>query len=413
MRPWPRDRGTRNAMAAAPVSATRPDDLLIAAVELVADTVDAVEPRTMRKRLLSGLVDDLGMDAAILWTQLDDGLALLHNVGLSSDLAELFAKWPLGSAADRMTRSVSSDRLTVSHAPVQGLDQTLYIMALPEPATELLGVLASEPIDEAFTRLLASLGRAYSSALRQAALLQDNQRIVDAMVDELRPADVVLPDGFAVGHLYRSATAHVPIGGDLYDWFCTDRGQLGVAVGDVSGKGMQAASRAAMAVHSLRALARPGAAPHVMAKMLNAIVAGQSPSESFVTLAYLRVDPGTADVDFVLAGHPPPILVRGDAVEVIDVPADLPLGVDDQATFAPQQMRLEPGDRVVLYTDGVTEARRDGDGPLLGLGGLVDLLSGAAGRAPQQLADAVWAGVQQFTSGDTADDCAVVVMGRD
>lgn len=397
------------------MSAARPDDLLVAAVELVADTVDAVEPPAMRKRLLSGLVDDLGMDAAILWTQLDDGLTLLHDVGLSSDLAELFATWPAGSAPDRMARTMSRspDGLTVSHAPVEGLDQTLYIMVLPEPATELLGVLASEPIDEAFTRLLASLGRAYSSALRQAALLQDNQRIVDAMVEELRPADVVLPDGFAVGHLYRSATANVPIGGDLYDWFCTDRGQLGVAVGDVSGKGMQAASRAAMAVHSLRALALPGASPHVMAQMFNAIVTGQSPTESFVTLAYLRVDPDTAHVEFVLAGHPPPILVRGDAVEVIDVPADLPLGVDDQATFAPHQMRLEPGDRVVLYTDGVTEARERGSGALLGLAGLLDLLTSADGRAPQQLADAVWAGVQQFTSGDTSDDCAVVVLGRD
>jgi serine phosphatase RsbU (regulator of sigma subunit) len=408
-----RDRDTHDA--AAPVSGTTPDELLIAALELVADTVDAVEPRAMRKRLLSGLVDDLGMDAAILWTQLDDGLALLHNVGLSSELTELFATWPAGSDTDRMARSASesSERLAVSHAPVQGLDQTLYIMALPEPATELLGVLAGRPIDDTFARLLASLGRAYSSALRQTALLRDNQRIVDAMVDELRPADIALPDGYTVGHLYRSATANVPIGGDLYDWFRTDRGQLGVAVGDVSGKGMQAASRAAMAVHSLRALALPGAAPHVMAKMLNTIVVGQSPSESFVTLAYLRIDAGTSDVDFVLAGHPPPILVRGDVVEVLDVPADLPLGVDDQATFEPHQTRLEPGDRVVLYTDGVTEAREGGDRPLLGLAGLVDLLADAGGASAQQIADAVWTGVQRFTSGDTTDDCAVVVLGRD
>jgi len=411
----PRDRDAHGAAGSA--SATRPNDLLIAAVELVADTVDAVEPRAMRKRLLSGLVDDLGVEAAILWTQLDrdEGLTLLQNVGLSSELTELFATWPAGSAADRMARSVSqsSDRLTVSHAPVQGLDQTLYIMALPEPATELLGVLASQPIDDAFTRLLAALGRAYASALRQAALLSDNQRIVDALVDELRPADVVLPDGYTVGHLYRSATANVAIGGDLYDWFCTDRGQLGVAVGDVSGKGMQAASHAAMAVHSLRALALPGASPHVMAQMLNTIVAGQSPSESFVTLVYMRIDPETADVDFVLAGHPPPILVRGDAVEVIDVPADLPLGVDDQTTFAPQQTRLEPGDRVVLYTDGVTEARSARDGSLLGLAGLTTLLSDAGGGTPQEICDAVWGGVQAHAGGDTTDDCAVLVLGRD
>ncbi|HEX6257550.1 MAG TPA: PP2C family protein-serine/threonine phosphatase [Euzebyales bacterium] len=398
-------------------SVTNPDDLLVAAVELVADTVDASAPRAMRKRLLSGLVDDLGMEAAMLWAPLerDEGLALLDNVGLSGELTELLAAWPAESTADRIARSVPrpADGLAVSHAPVPGLKQTLYVMALPEPATELLGVLARRPIDAAFTRLLAALGRAYASAVRHVALLQDNQRIVDSLVDDLRPGDVLLPDGYAVGHLYRSATANVAIGGDLYDWFCTDRGDLGVAIGDVSGKGMQAASRAAMAVHSLRALALPGAAPHVMAQMLNTIVGGQSDAESFVTLIYLRIEPDTARTEFVLAGHPPPVLLRGTSAEVVDAPADLPLGIDGTGTFAVHQMQLEPGDRVVLYTDGVTEARSAEDGSLLGVTGLTALLRDAVGRTPQEVADAVWAGVQAFTGGDTTDDCAVLVLGRD
>jgi serine phosphatase RsbU (regulator of sigma subunit) len=394
-----------------------PDDVLVAAVELVADTVDASAPRAMRKRLLSGLVNDLGMDAAMLWSPLerDEGLALVDNVGLSGALVELLGAWPAASTADRIARSMSQQAhgLAVSHAAVPGLEQTLYLMALPEPATELLGVLARRPIDEAFKRLLAALGRAYASAVRHAALLRDNQRIVDSLVEDLRPGDVELPAGYAIGHLYRSATANVAIGGDLYDWFCTDRGDLGVAIGDVSGKGMQAASRAAMAVHSLRALALPGAAPHVMAQMLNAIVGGQSDAESFVTLVYLRIDPETAQTEFVLAGHPPPILLRGRSVEAIDAPADLPLGIDDSGSFAVHELRLERGDRVVLYTDGVTEARSTADGSLLGVTGLTDLLRDAAGWSPQEIADAVWAGVQAFTDGDTTDDCAVLVLGRD
>ena len=90
-------------------SVTNPDDLLVAAVELVADTVDASAPRAMRKRLLSGLVDDLGMEAAMLWAPLerDEGLALLDNVGLSSELTELLAAWPAESTADRIARSAS------------------------------------------------------------------------------------------------------------------------------------------------------------------------------------------------------------------------------------------------------------------------------------------------------------------
>ncbi len=393
-----------------------PNAGLVAAVDLVIDMVEAVEPRAMRKRLLSGLVDDLGVDAAMVWAPgTDGGLALRGDVGLTGAIAESLAAWPPGSPADRIARSAarSPTAATLCHVDADEEDRILYVMALPEPSTELLGVLVRRQIDAAFATLLESVGRAYAVGLRRAAVLRDNQHVVDAMVGELRPGDVPLPPGYRIGHVYRSATTNVPIGGDLYDWFRTDRGQLGIAVGDVSGKGMQAASRAAMAVHSLRALALPGAAPHVTAQMLNTIVTGQTGSESFVTLVYARVDPAIAKVEYVLAGHPPPLVLRGSGVEVLDVPSDVPLGVSTGTGFQLHQTVLDPGDRLVLYTDGVTEARADdGGGRLLGLAGLVDLLAGIRDRSPQQISDAVWAGIQSHTGGETADDCAVVVLGH-
>lgn len=389
---------------------------MIGAVELVADIVEMTHPREMRERLLSGLVRDLGMAAAMLWTPLgrDEGLAMVDSVGLAGDLAESLATWPHGSTADRIARATprSPETLQLCRVPLGGPDGTLYLMALPEPASDVLGVLTREPVTISFTRLLAALARSFASALRQAAIVSDNQHIIDAMVGELRPGDVVLPEGYEVGHLYRSATTNVAIGGDLYDWFCTDRAQLGIAVGDVSGKGMQAASRTAMAVHSLRAFALPGASPHVVAKMLNTVVTGQSAVESFVTLIYLRIDPDSGATEFVLAGHPPPIVLRGGRTEVLDVPSDVPLGVDATASFELHETTLDRGDRVVLYTDGVTEARADGDGRLLGLAGLVELLDGLRDGSPQQIADGVWDAVQRHTGGDTTDDCAVLVLRR-
>jgi serine phosphatase RsbU (regulator of sigma subunit) len=276
-------------------------------------------------------------------------------------------------------------------------------------------------------RLVVALGRMYATAAAQADAMRYNQRVVDAMVDELHPTDDSLP-GYSIGHLYRSATAGVAIGGDLYDWFHTDRGAFGVAVGDVSGKGMQAASRTAMAVHSLRAVALPGASPHVAAKMLNTVVAGRFSSdgfadpgsskhvgdllqENFVTLVYVHVEPGSSDLGFVLAGHPPPILVKPEAVEALNVEADLPIGLDATATFHLRHATLRPGDSLVLYTDGVTEARA-ADGALLETAGLVRLLGDLRGRSAQQIADGVWDGVQEHTGGDTTDDVAVVVLHR-
>lgn len=399
-----------------PSPVTTPSETLIAAVELVADTVEGVQPRAVRKRLLTGLVHDLGMHAAVLWTRLgrDEGLQMLQHVGLSGELATAFETWPAGSTADRIARTTTAPaRLAISHAPVRDSDLTLYLMALPAPATELLGVLAVEPIDEAFVRLLASLGRAYASAVRQADLVRDNQHIVDSMVGDLRPADVVLPDGYDIGSLYRSATTNVAIGGDLYDWFCTDGDHLSVAIGDVSGKGIHAANRTAMAVHSLRALALPGASPHLTAQMLNTIMADQIGPESFVTLTYARLEPRSGVGEYVLAGHPPPILLRASGADVPDVVADLPLGVDSAATFLPHEITLEPGDRLVLYTDGVTESRAaHAEDELLETSGLVRLVEGLRDRSPQEIADAVWEGIQQFTAGDTTDDCAVLVLGR-
>lgn len=387
-----------------------------AAVELAADVVNVTSLRAIRKRLLTGLVHSLGMDAAAAWIPLegDGGLGMREQVGLPSDVAGTFGRWPSGSLPDRLVReNMGSGQILVSYAPVEWGDRTLYIVAIPEPGPEVIGAFVAGGVSDQVMRLIVALGRTYMSAVTQAYALRDNQRIIDAMVDELRPAAVTLPPGYSVGHLYRSATAGVAIGGDLYDWFSTDRGDLGVAVGDVSGKGVQAASRTAMAVHSLRAFALPGASPHVATTMLNTVVSARSSSESFVTLVYLRVDVKTGAVDFVLAGHPPPILLGHDGVTVVEAEADVPIGVDASAAFNLQHTALRRGETLLLYTDGVTEARAVDGRALLGMSGLVGMLEDLRHAPAQEIADGVWRGVQDYTSGDTTDDVAVVALQRD
>jgi serine phosphatase RsbU (regulator of sigma subunit) len=430
-------------------SASLPDDTSLAAVELAADIIDVTPAREIRKRLLTGLVRDLAMDGAALWVQSDreQGWELREHVGLPPDVVDTVARWPAGWLSERVVRAAAEPdgRVVADHHQVERDGQTLYVVAIPQPTGEVLGVFAPGAASDTVMRLVVALARMYASAAAQADAMRHNQHVVDAMVDELRPTDGTLPGGYALGHLYRSATAGVAIGGDLYDWFRTDRGAFGVAVGDVSGKGMQAASRTAMAVHSLRAFALPGASPHVAAKMLNTVVtarfsndsfadpgsakhaadlrpedwadpgsakhAADLRAENFLTLIYVHVEPGSSDVGFVLAGHPPPILVTLDAVEVLSVEADLPIGLDATATFHLHHAALRPGGSLVLYTDGVTEARA-ADGALLETAGLVRLLGELRGRSAQQMADGVWRGVQEHTAGDTTDDVAVVVLQR-
>ena len=386
------------------------------AVELAADLANASSLRSIRKRLLSGLVADLGCAAAATWTavDLDAGLELHEQVGLPGAVADALRAWPPGALPDWLVGNALSDtgQIVSTEAPAVWGDRDLHLVAVPGPTHEVVGVFAAAGDDTPVGHLLVALCRTYASAVSQAYALRDNQRVIDALVDELRPGDVELPDGYAVGHLYRSATTGVPIGGDLYDWFRTDRGDLAVAVGDVSGKGVQAASRTAMTVHSLRALGLPGASPHVATTMLNTVMSGRVSFESFVTLVYLRLDAGGPGVDFVLAGHPPPILIGRDGVSVVAAEADLPVGVDPAATFTLHHTELAPGETLLLYTDGVTEARALRGGALFGTSGLVSLLEGLRHATPQQVADGVWRGVQQHSGGDTTDDVAVVALQR-
>ena len=395
------------------------EDAPLAAVELAADIVDVTTPRALRRRLLVGLVHDIGMHAAVMWAPLphlphNEGLGLLDHVGVPSSVVDAVAEWPPGSLPERLLQATAArgDRVAFSHAVSPWDGHALYVVAIPAPAKQVLGVFAAGPVSDAVMRLVVALGRTYASAMARADTLRDNQRVVDAMVNELRPSDVAMPDTYTVGHLYRSATAGVAIGGDLYDWFRTDRGDLGVAVGDVSGKGVQAASSTAMAVHSLRAFAMPGASPQVAATMLNTLVASRSAQESFLTLVYARLDPGSAELGFVLAGHPPPIRLTRDDVDVLDVTADIPIGIDPDASFHLHHTTLDPGDSLVLYTDGVTEARAPQDGALLGPAGLVELLRELRTAPAQLIADGVWRGVQNHTGGHTTDDVAVVVLQR-
>jgi serine phosphatase RsbU (regulator of sigma subunit) len=393
----------------------RPDASL-AAVELAADLVHVSTPQAIRRRLLRGLVHDVGMDAAAVWSPADHGdhhLELRDHVGLSADVASPGTQWHAGSLPDHVigVRPVPNNRSAFEHTAVAWNGRTLYVVAVPEPADEILGVFAAGGVSDFVMRMVVALAKTYVTAVAQADAMRDNQRVVDAVVNELRPTDVALPGGYSIGHLYRSATAGVAIGGDLYDWFRTDRGAFGVAVGDVSGKGVQAASRTAMTVHSLRAFALPGASPHVVATMLNTVVSGRSSNESFVTLIYVHVDPESSELGFVVAGHPPPILLSADGAEVLDVQADLPIGVDASASFHLQHATLRVGDSLVLYTDGVTEARTTGGG-LLGTRRLINLLGDLRGSSAQRIANGVWQGVQEHTDGDTTDDVAVVVLQR-
>jgi serine phosphatase RsbU (regulator of sigma subunit) len=198
------------------------------------------------------------------------------------------------------------------------------------------------------------------------------------------------------------------VGGDTFDYAAQPQALM-VSVTDAMGHGLQAALLAGLAVAALRnARRRPGGLVE-QADQANRALHAQFGGERFVTGQVLRLDVPGGTGAVVNAGHPPPRLVRGGRVEPVGLDADLPLGVDPEATYQVQPLQLEPEDRLVLLSDGVLEAAPEG-GSAYGAGRLEEALRASQELAPYEVARLVVQEVIAHRAGDLADDLTVVCL---
>ncbi len=277
------------------------------------------------------------------------------------------------------------------------------------------GPRSYEADDQALVENIA--GRA-ATAIDTAHLFDSRTEVARALQQTLLPPALPEIRGVDLGARYRVADAGIEIGGDFYDVFETTAG-WNVVLGDVCGKGPAAAAVTGLFRHTLRAVA-PGLAatdgPHGPAAVLSATndaIIDQIDDAAFATavLVHLVPEAGRARATVSCGGHPRPILVRpGGVVERVDA-AGMLLGVLPDPPLQEVDLTLEPGDALVLYTDGVTEAR---NGPhQFGEGRLMEALRSAPeGLSAVALADQVIRAVDRFRDPDApADDIAVVVIG--
>ncbi len=213
------------------------------------------------------------------------------------------------------------------------------------------------------------------------------------------------------------AARHLPAGsggelvGDFYDVFQTGKATWGVVMGDVCGKGVEAAKVTALARYTIRAAAIQHRSPKAVLLLLNQAMRAQEPdAERFLTAAYctLHQRRGVVSVRIGAGGHPPALVRRaGGGVEVIDA-RGLIIGVFDAPTFVDRRVDLRPGDALVLYTDGVLEARRDGE--QYGDERLRALLASCVEVTASQIAQRIETDVLDFGGASPADDTAVLVI---
>lgn len=202
------------------------------------------------------------------------------------------------------------------------------------------------------------------------------------------------------------------VGGDYFDYFRYGDGRVGVVLGDVAGKGMPAALLMTSLKGGVQVLAEVQDEPDALVGALNRVVSANFPANRFVSLFFAILEPGSERIRFCNAGHNPPLLVRADGtVEQLKGGGSI-LGFDADAPYAARECAVRPGDTVVLYSDGVTEASDSSDVEFgeERLGALVRELSS---RPAEEIVAEVSAAVAEWSAGaPPADDITLVVVRR-
>ena len=313
--------------------------------------------------------------------------------------------------------AATAGELTGSHAllvPFLEAGSTAAVIPIATPAEVLaaLTILSLDPerpiTDETVDTAMTIAGQA-ALAIDNARLYQNQKDFSDTMQRSLLPRSQPRIEGIEVGDVY-APSSHVEVGGDVYDFMPLADGRLAVVLGDVTGHGIEATADMAMAKFVFRSLAREHPEPSDFLAYANEVVVGEIAPGKFITMAYMTIEPGTGEVAYASAGHPAPRVVLPDGNVGELYARGLPLGIDNDQEYPDVRELIPAGAAVVLYTDGVVEARQEGE--LYGVERLDALLSNYRDLPALEIAQAVIADCRAFGGGELADDCAIVVIKR-
>jgi PAS domain S-box-containing protein len=259
--------------------------------------------------------------------------------------------------------------------------------------------------------LAEDLARRGALAIDNARLYSERAHIARTLQESLLPSTLPDIDGIEVAARYTPAGAGIDVGGDFYDVFETTTGTWSVVIGDVCGKGADAAALTALARYTIRATAPRESLPSRVLETLNEAVLRQRGDGRFITLAYATLEPAANGhrLTLSLGGHPPPIVLRADGTASAVGTAGTLIGVVPDVTLSDTTIDLEPGDTLFLYTDGVTEAQAPEQ--LLDTPDVEQLVAEAAASGSGSLSDLV-DHVESSVRGaaSLADDLAILAL---
>ena len=282
---------------------------------------------------------------------------------------------------------------------------------------QVINRLDGDPFDADDLELFAALCGMAAIAIENAKMhgsLMEKQRLVKDMEFARTVQESFLPQHAPEVRNYKFSAHYTPaqeVGGDFYDFIRLDRGRTGIVIGDVSGKGVPAALYMAKLGSDLRTLAFTEGDPAAALTKLNVLLAERSRRGMFATLLYVELDGETGRLIMANAGHLPPLLKKADgSVGKLPTAGSAPLGILPTLSFTRQLASLEPGDTVVLYTDGIIEAMNARD-ELYGYERFEALIA-VSPADPEAMKAAIVEDVNRFTGlSPQHDDMTLVCFG--
>ncbi|RAY15552.1 PAS sensor protein [Actinomadura craniellae] len=404
-------------------------DVLARAGELLLDEPVFNESVALRRcaRLLAGELSDW----AIIDLLQDGELTRQVVIGPSGDQSAPVARAleDLAPVPGTLPYTVFTERRAILHPHVEDL---AMLGTLPDggPACGLMGATSvlSVPIEESEGCLGAitltgsgehgpfdlmdlgvvqRLGRYLGLVVRASRLYRRRAEVADTLQASLLPQRLPAVPGLDVAARYISAARGVEVGGDFYDVFQT-AGGWGFVLGDVCGKGEEAAAVTATARHGVRLLARWKSAPTEVLGMVNQALLDE---DRFVTAVMAGMEIGENGLALTLgtAGHPPAIVIRQNGVIRTATGGGVPLGLFEDFEPAVESISLDEGDTLFLHSDGVLDAC-DLMRERFGHERLIELLAAHADRPVGEMLIAVERALMDFCDGDLRDDVSILAL---
>ncbi len=383
-----------------------------------------LDPDVVRRTAVELVVRDLGDWAVIIDTT---AACVIAGAGIEFDaLPEIPASLRLSAPFEPFRAVLTTGEARLFADPVSfrllGDDPSMSvtldatsIMAVPLTlASETIGIMVAghrrtvRPYESEDLDLFSQYAESVAATVVKASLFTERTAIANALQQSLLPASLPSVAGVEIETEYLPVGEGLIVGGDFYDVFRVSDGTYAFAVGDVSGKGSEAAAVTALVRHSIRAFAETHADPAEVLTAVNETIRIHRPSLRYCTAVFgvLTTDDG-AKVHLAVGGHPLPLILRADGtIETAGVPGTL-LGMFPEVSVTSTSHTLAPGDAIILYTDGVVDCRKNG--VPFGDERLHAVLADSVGESAREVAARIRLAVAGYQD-RPSDDVAVMVL---